>query len=240
MTEQTDVRSPLDRAISARNAAKAARDPRGLVDTRRIEVPVDARPETVRGDPPGLSAAREALAAIHGTWSTSQTAAADPDTDTVELASLSTRAVETALRHADQAIGALDNVIAATRSQIDRAVTPPVEPTLAAEIRAHFKADPNRALDAVRTDLRAASAILSAPPYLSGLDDQRFKAVRDIAVKTHAAESVATLEAAEAAHARVTRQAQNMSGQLSERIRVWQKGKTASLKELRELVGGRS
>ena len=238
------VRSPIDRAISARNrpGRQPHPDPALMADTRRVDMPIDHNPEAVVGEGPSANAARHAMASIWTAWGAIKTAAEDPDTNLATLGTLSQRALEKGLVSADRAIATIEKQIVGIEKSVETAIRPPITDALAAEIRSHWQkasANPKSLPDlmtAVRTDPRTSSALLSAPPYLSGLKDH--DTVRKTAVLAHAPEQKAALDEATKALRKITAARDRSMSVLGSRIAVWKDPQPTALRQLREIADG--
>lgn len=166
MTEK----APIDAALAVRGRPPA-RPPKPAV-SREVVVPIDHHPGTIQGDGPSAGSARAAMTALHDAWTRIAEAAGDTSIDPPRLAKAAQSAMERALTAADRATSAIDGRVRDLETTITAAVQPRVDPTLAAEVRAYWreKGWANGMTEAMRADVRTASAILSAPGYLSGLD----------------------------------------------------------------------
>jgi hypothetical protein len=145
-----------------------------------------------------------------------------------------------ALSSADKSINNIASHMASLDRDIDRAIMPRVsEVTLATEIRAFWRAKSNIGdlTKAVASDARTASAVLSAPDYLSGLDDKSREVVRTAAVNAHAAEHQAQLKEAGNALRRLTAAASCMNEVVEPKVVAWRQEPNPALKALE---GGRS
>ena len=124
--------------------------------------------------------------------------------------------------------------------EITTAIQPRIEPGLAAEVRAYWRERgwTNGLPEAVRGDVRTASAILSAPSYLSGLDDKQRDVIRQAAVQAHAPAQQAALEEAGRALDKVVRASGRMIEIVAPRIRDWSQPESANLTALEALGNG--
>lgn len=89
------------------------------------------------------------------------------------------------------------------------------------EVRAYWreKGWASGMVEAMREDVRTASAILSAPGYLSGLDAERMATMRRLAVDAHAREAQAALDEALAARRKVETASGRMIELVAPRLR---------------------
>jgi hypothetical protein len=234
MTEK----APIDAALAVRGRPPA-RPPKPAV-SREVAVPIDHHPGTIQGEGPSAQSARAAMTAMHDAWTRIAEAAADSTIDPPRLAKAAQGAMERALTASDRATSAIDGRVKELETAITAAVQPRVDPTLAAEMRAYWRERgwASGLVEAMREDARTASAILSAPGYLSGLDPERLATMRRIAVDAHAREHQAALD--EALHAR--RKVETASGRMIElvapRLREWTEPESESLSRLEALGRG--
>lgn len=206
---------------------------------RTITVPIDHHPSAVRGEGPSANVARAAMTAIHTAWGHISRAAEDQSVDLPRLARATQGAMERALSEADKASAAIGKMVASLESQIVAATQPKVDPALAGEIRGYWRTVgwEKGLIPAVQADARTASAILSAPAYLSGLNAERLELARQAATKAHAEEQSAALEEARRAQERVERAATRMIEVVVPRIRQWTEPENESLTALEAANG---
>lgn len=174
-------------------------DPVASARLRERTVPSAPLDFHIRGEGVAATTARDALTALLGTWGTVGDLARNPETDLKTLASKGQAALDRNLKVADRAAATVRSVIAATDKTIKEKTEPVMSEQIATEMRALVRSDPNRAFDLARSDARFAGAILKAPAALSGLTQQQFDQVRDLAEQTHAAEDTAARREARAA-----------------------------------------
>ena len=207
---------------------------------RNIEVPIDYDPRVIAGEGASALTARGAMNAMHGAWVKIRDAAADESVELPRLAKAATGAMERALTAADGALARIEAQVKALEREIGSAVQPPVEPALAAEVRAYWRERGwmNGLPQAVVADARTSSAVLSAPAYLSGLDDKQRVVIRAAAVAAHASDKQSALEEATAARDKLQRASSRMIELVVPRIRDWQHADNASLTELEALGRG--
>lgn len=201
---------------------------------RAISVPIDHHPGMVRGEGPSANAARTAMTALHEAWGHISRAAADESVELPRLARAAQAAMERALTEADKATTAISKQVAHLETAIVAATQPRQDPTLAMEIRSHWRATgwQKGLIPAVQADARTASAILSAPAYLSGLDAEKHGLVRLAATKAHAPEQSAALEEALLARERVETASTRIIEVVVPRIREWTTPENESLTAL--------
>lgn len=231
-------KAPIDAALAVRGRPPARPLKRPL--NRDVVVPIDHHPGTIQGEGPSAHSARAAMTAMHDAWTRIAEAAGDHTIDPPRLAKAAQSAMERALTAADRATSAIDGRVKELEAAVTAAVQPRVDPTLAAEVRAYWreKGWASGLVEALRADARTASAILSAPGYLSGLDAERLETMRRIAVDAHAREHQAALD--EALHAR--RKVETASGRMIElvapRLREWAEPESERLARLEALGRG--
>jgi hypothetical protein len=255
MTEK----APIDAALAVRGRPPA-RPPKSAV-SREIAVPIDHHPGTIQGEGPSAQSARAAMTVMYGAWTRIAEAARDGTIDPPRLAKAAQGAMESALSAADRATSAIDGRVKELETAIAAAVQPRVDPTLAAEVRAYWRErarpsegsaarslSPSSAApapawasglaEAVREDARTASAILSAPGYLSGLDPERLATLRLIAVDAHAREHQAALDEALTARRKIETASGRMIELIAPRLREWSAPESDSLSKLEVLGRG--
>lgn len=207
---------------------------------RNIEVPIDYDPRTITGDGASAQSARGAMNALHGAWVKIRDAAADESVELPRLAKAAQGAMERALTASDAALERIGSQVRQLETEISNLTQPRVDPTLAAEVRAYWRERgwTNGLPQAVAADPRTASAVLSAPPYLSGLDDKQREVIRLSAVKAHAGQQQAALEEANRARERVERASGRMIEIVVPRIRDWTRPDNANLTALEAMGNG--
>lgn len=212
-----------------------------MASDRKIEVPIDYDPRTIVGDGPSAQTARGAMTAMHGAWVKIRDAAADEKVDRPRLAKAAQGAMERALTACDAAHDRIAAQVRQLEGEIVSLTQPRVDPTLAAEVRAYWRERgwAKGLPEAVRADARTASAVLSAPPYLSGLDDKLRDVIRQAAVQAHAAEKQAALDEASRALDKVIRASGRMIEIVAPRIRDWTRSENTNLTALEALGNGR-
>lgn len=242
--------TPIDDALRAGDR-RGAPDANLRLDTRVVEVPIDHNPDSVIGEGPAAQQAKSAMVSIWQTWNAVKAAAEDPDTPLDTLARVAAQAVERGLAQADRAAGAITDNINALEASIEADVCPRQPDMLAAEIRSYWRTEVgerdgrtnNGKLDvmmrAVKGDKRTSAAILAAPPYLSGLDNDAHALVRQTAVNQWAAERHADLEEARKALGKVQAASERVSATLAPKITLWANPEPTKLRQLRTIAEGR-
>jgi len=185
------VAIPIERAIVARNKAKHQPYPDARV---RMTQEYRALPEppfdllNIKGDDGETKMVASALKLLHQRWTDLREAGMDRDVPIEKLAVLANKAIDTAL---DPLVRAKNEIVIRldiNAGEIDKIVLAPVTPQLAQDIR-HAIAGMVRSgnvAEEIRADKRVASAVLSAPRVVFGVDERTFANWRDIAERAHA------------------------------------------------------
>lgn len=234
--------TPIDTAM-LRGDRSAGPDPTLMLDTRKVDIPLDHNPDAVIGEGPSSHAAKGAMMSIWTTWNAVKTAAEDRNTDLPALARVGQQAVERGLAAADKASAAIMSNLAALDREITSAIRPPVPDALSVEIRQYWRREGDEKLgalmSAIQSDTRTSSAVLSAPAYLSGLDDEQQENFRAVAVNAHAPERQADLEEAQRALAKVQAAAERVTQTLGPKITLWSNPEPTAMRQLRSLADAR-
>lgn len=225
-------RAPIDEAYRTghNRPNRAPRRP----DNRLIEIPIDHHPGTVQGEGPSAGSARLAMSRIYGSWERIREAAADRRVPNDRLAKAAQQALDGALKTADESLKIITAQVRHIESEITARVRPRQDPTLAAEVRAYWRKEGfgERLTAAVRADPRTASAILTAPAYLSGLSDEQRDAVEGMAIEAHAPEQREALDEARRAWDKVSAAGGRMLGLVGPRIQQWREPESSAINEL--------
>lgn len=231
-------KAPIDAALAVPGRLPVRPPKRST--SRNIVVPIDHHPGTVRGEGPSAQSARAAMIALHDAWTRIAEAAEGNNIDPPRLAKAAQSAMERALTAADRATSTIDGRVKDLEAAVTAAIQPRVDPTLAAEVRAYWRARgwANGMTEAMRGDVRTASAILSAPGYLSGLDPDQFATMHRIAVDAHAGEQQAALDEALRARRKVETAGARMMELIAPRLREWAEADSESLTRLEALGRG--
>ncbi|MEN6427202.1 MAG: hypothetical protein ABFE13_17745 [Phycisphaerales bacterium] len=191
------------------------------------KLPADVHPGVVQNPSPLLNPARKALTITWDTWA-KLTETEQAVADKRRFAPVAQQAAERALSAADKALSVLAESRTAVGKKIAAVVCPPTPDPLAAEIRAHFKAQPKGAglfgtLGGFITkgDRRTCAAIFNAPAYLSGLTDEQHATLIDIARRQWCPEDVAAMEAMTDAAGRVKRAVDFITSNLAPFVKEW-------------------
>lgn len=242
MTEQ--IKSPLDRAIAARNSQP--RNPHPDPRTARLQrernvpaCPLDISEGAIRGDVVALGGARSAMDTVRHCWEAIRDAARETE-DVRRLARDATRLTERATRAVDNARGRLEEAERGLVAQMRERVEVPLHPALAAEIRQAAAAMDGSAglADLVRTDARVASAILTGPAFLSGVDNKTQASLRDVAELAHAPEQVEGLRQVRRAKDQVDAAGSRVISELVSRVVGWEAAEPSAVTKMRDLANG--
>lgn len=200
----------------------STRDKHGIVI--RLDIPPDHHPAVIKGDGPGATLGREALAGIYSCYGKVNDVAAQVE-DKGRLASAAQPYCERAIQQAGRAMTTLRKQVEHLDSEIATALKPPVEPNLAGQIRAHW-ARSGKALTGVKAaiydgDTATMSAVLNAPAYLSGLDDKNQAVLRLMAAQQFAPDMVAQRGETADALERVERASDHFMQTIAGKLREW-------------------
>ena len=129
------------------------------------------------------------------------------------------------MRQAGQVMGTLWAQVEHLDKEIAQTLKPPVEPALAAQIRAHWAGN-REALPGVKKaidegDVATMSAVLNAPAYLSGLSDKNQAVLRQVAARRLAPEKVRQRSEATDALERVEAATNHFMTTIADRLREW-------------------
>ncbi len=190
----------------------------------RLDIPPDHHPAVVRGDGPGARLGRETLAGIYEAYGKINDVA-DKVRDKGRLATATQPYAERAIAMAGRAVATLTKQVAHLDTEIAGALKPTVEPGLAVQIRSHWAAS-NGQLSGLQKvieggDVATASAVLSAPAYLSGLSDANQGVLRLMAASKFAPDHVARRAETADALARVERASAHFTETIAGRLREW-------------------
>ncbi|CTQ56726.1 hypothetical protein LP7551_05287 [Roseibium album] len=231
--------SPLDQVISARNAAKKNPHPDPVTAARQKQravpvCPLDISPEAIMGDVVALEGARNAMKTVRDCWNAIREAAIETE-DVRKLAKDGTRLTERATMAVDAARGRLEDAEKALEQQIQQRVTVPVAPHLQSEIRAAVHGRDDITL-LVRNEPAVASAILSAPAFLSGLDSKKQDSLRNIAIQSHAKEEMARLKQVRRAKNQVDRAGGMVLTKLDTKVAKWAQEEPGAVTRMRNMA----
>jgi hypothetical protein len=204
------IKSPIDRAIAARNLAKKNPHPdAALLQQKQLrtvpEAPLDLLSVKLSAPPGGKDTAGEmvagALKYLHGSWTDLREAAGECDklglnyVNPVErLHVLGSKALERQLDNLSNVQRELMAREAQAQQELDAAVMVRVDPALAQDIRHAFAAKKGQVMEDIRRDPRVASAVLAAPLLVLGVDQAKIDTFRDVAERTHAPERRARVD----------------------------------------------
>jgi hypothetical protein len=223
--------SPLDQALQKRPRGK----PRaGLPPAPPVPAwPIDLDPRLSRTD-----RATKALGDIQSVW-TKFKEMADGPMPRAELARHADAAMKRVSKAIDETNTALVADLGGLRDRIDAALTPRVEPALAVQIRDHHRALSTTArFERLRAAIEAGdsttvSAVLGAPPYLSGLDDAAMATLRAAAERKVAPDLAAQRDRTERDLALMRRAAERLVATITPLVAGWQQDE-AKLAEFRD------
>jgi len=210
--------------------AGSSNDPR-----RPLEIPIDAHPDAVKGDSPLLEPARAAQKAVYDVW-TKVRAAQTNVADKQKLADVAKRAVERSLAVADQKLERLHQSRQTVAAQIDGVVRPKAPDSVASEIRTYMQgrkeAFTTLAQSIQKGDRRTVAAVLTAPAYLSGLTDNQYGTLLEMAQKVFCPEETQTVADLDRAIARVERSTEQLTTVMAPLVRQWRGNDDKALEEL--------
>lgn len=191
----------------------------------RIDIPPDFHPAVLAGDSPGSVTGRSALKELYEVAGRITDTARQVD-DKARLAQAATPIAERALASADRGRATLVQQIAHLDSVISDAVTPPVEPQIASEIRGHWQRNGSDALTGIKKaiesgDKTTMASVLSSPAYLSGLSDANLTLLRVVAAEHVVPEKVRDRDAAADAERVVSRAIDHFTTTLAANLREW-------------------
>ena len=190
----------------------------------RLDIPPDHHPTVIQGDSHGAITGRGALTAIYDAIGKINDTAARVK-DKGRLASAAQPFAERAVQAVGRAMETLKKQVEHLDSQIATAISPPVEPNLAGQIRDYW-ANSGSSLPGLRKaiedgDAATMSAVLHTPAYLSGLSDKNQEILRVTATKRYAPDkAVQRAEAADALQ-RVERTTNFFMETIAGNLRKW-------------------
>ena len=217
MTEQ-----PHDIRRGTRRPPSNTEPSTGLVV--RLDIPPDHHPAVVKGDSPGAATGRAALTALYEVYGKINDTARQVS-DKARLATAAQPFAERALNTAGRALATLAQQIEHLDTMIEQELTPAKNSPQAGEVRAYWRGQPKSIAPLTKLfrskDATTISAILSAPSYLSGLDDAQQGLLRVIAAETIAPDKVQQrAEAADAAR-RVEHAMNHFTETIAANLREW-------------------
>jgi len=158
---------------------------------------IDNHPDMVVNASIHLNAARYALKTVGDAWGKLREAEAVA-TDKKRLARAAQGVVNLAGKVVTESLTHMDESRKILETKLTNEITPARVDPVAVEIRAHFKAQkrPFMAVASLvkQNDRRTLAAVLSAPAYLSGLDDTQHATLRDMCRSEWYAEDVEALK----------------------------------------------
>jgi hypothetical protein len=200
-----------------------------------IEIPIDAHPDVIKGDSPMLEPARRAQTAIWDVWNKVKVAQGEV-TDKKRLAEVAQKAVERSLSVTDTNGKHLHQSRKTLVSRIDATVRPKAPDAVGVEIRSHMKAGKKAFFEVAeqinKGDKRTVAAVLTAPAYLSGLDDKQYNTLLDMAQKMFCPDETTTLGQIDKAITRLDRSVEQMTETFAPLIREWLGNDDKALEDL--------
>ena len=212
----------------------------------RLDIPPDLHPGTIRGETPGANTARGGVEAVYEALSKVNEVAAEIR-DKGRLATVAADLCERTIRRAEAARDTVRKQQAEFERRIQQTIqTPPKNQNLASEIRGHW-AERSAAkgkdggnlkafqslLDLAGEDATSTAAILTAPPYLSGLTADQFQTLRQRAAERMCPDDVAALEQARDGETKLNRALDYLTENMAERINAWKDDDHARLEGLK-------
>lgn len=211
----------------------------------RLDIPPDLHPAVVRGDTPGANTARGGMEAAYETLSKINEVAGEVR-DKGRLATVAADLCERTIRRAE----ASRDLVRKQQAEFERRIrqtiqTPPANANLASEIRTHWAeravAKGRGGNSGVFQNLSeligecpdTTAAILTGPPYLSGLTTEQFGLLRQRAAERMCPDDVTALEEARDGEAKLNRALDYLTENMSGRIREWQDDDHAKLEGLK-------
>lgn len=209
--------------------------PVGELPSKPAVAPVSASPIIIVGQGPATVVGRQALTTLTDSYvkvnelahSISDKALlAEGVQPYVEKAIASTgRALETMHAQRDRLATEIQGIVAAKRT-----------PTFHAEIRSHFKATGESSLKLLghfaRGDVDVISAIMTAPPMLSGLSDKEFDVLRMQATLSLCPDKKRALEESDVAIKSVEAARDNFTSTMAGHLVKWQDKQAAQIEEM--------
>ncbi len=232
------VMAPIDKAQQAKPIHR-----RGPVkiDTRMtLGLAVDYHPDTIPVNKASGASnfARSALDVFYTAWATIRSTAAD---DRVPLADLSAAADKVYNRMNNtlgQASTKIEGCVKHAVEEVDKVIMQRLEPSLQQEIRAHLNNLPNRGarMEACRSDVRCAAALLTAPACISGMKPDDIELIRGMASEIHAPEQHAALQTALRCQDKVVKAHGKLLREMGPRIEAWRAPSSQNLAKLNSLI----
>ncbi|MBL8548732.1 MAG: hypothetical protein JNJ73_02015 [Hyphomonadaceae bacterium] len=234
--------SPLDQALLARGRQKIPQPPvvpaSRIVETPPIDFAGGALESTLVGTIDPLGFARDALDAANKDWETIKASAADLSIDTVTLSRFAKPAFDRAVRRLEAAEQKANERFLGQISEIHGVLFAKQPDAKATEVRAYFRSHGKsaateimRALNDTR-DIFVASAVFSAPPFLSGISNEERTRLETFAEKVLCPETCVERDQAEKARDTLKRCRERMQRTIGSKLAVWA-GESGALKALR-------
>jgi len=195
------------------------------------DLAIDNHPDLVVNESVHLNAARYALREVNAAWAKLRECEA-VTTDHKRLAAAATKVVAHADKVTAEALKHLEESRKMLEAKLAAEVTPVRTDQAAAEIRAHFKSQrhPFALLGPLvsQNDRRTLAAILTAPAYLSGLNESQHVTLRDLCRETWYPEETKILKDIDRHGGRVIMLANTVKTTLNPLITEWSGAKEES------------
>jgi hypothetical protein len=221
--------SPLDQALANRPRGK----PRTGNANKDVvpKYPIDFDPAVAKTE-----TAQKVLTGVKKVWETF----AKLDSEGMnrqEIAKNAKPALERAYASVDEATGKLKAQRAAAERDIQRAIDKGANPALAVEVRKHVQSLGMKAIPFVNERINAGdtttvSAVLNAPPFLSGLTDASFGTLRVAAQRKLAPEKVDEIAIIDRDIERIDNAGSRLLGVIGGRAKDWADAHAETLKGL--------
>ena len=236
---EKEEKRALDRVIDKAKydgmRLKPGERPQGELPSKPEVAPVSASPITIVGEGPTSVTGRQALTTLTDGYGkvnelahsiSDKALLAEGVQPFVEKAISSTgRALETMYAQRDRLATEINGIVNAKRTN-----------TFHAEIRAHFKASEGQGLKLLKPfsigDKDVISAVMTAPPFLSGLTDEQFSTLKVQATLALCPEKKEQLVAADKAIDQVKKARDSFTQTMAGHLREWQNKDDAVIEEM--------
>lgn len=190
----------------------------------RLDIPPDHHPAVIKGESPGANSGRAALQHLYEAYGKINDTARRVS-DKGRLAAASQPFAERALNSVSWALTTLDQERDHLDKEIEQALTPAKNSPQAGEVRTFWRGQPKSIAELTKLfrakDMTTISAVLSAPAYLSGLDEKQQGLLRVVAAEAVAPDKVQQrAEAADAAQ-RVEHAMNHFMQTIAASLREW-------------------
>ena len=230
---KSQIQSPIDKAIAARNAAKRLPDPHAAEQARFRSVdapPADFRPENFADLP-----AQDAIAGLQNVWLKVSEVAKDQSVDLKDLSDVSEKALRTALARADTTLSSLNKARDDQIQAVETKIAPEISDVLALEIRnAVAGKNIGQLQTAIQADARVFSALAGLPAVIVGRDPKDIQLARNAAIQFHAQAEQESLKSTEKQISALERLRDRSINIIGSAIRRWRGEQNKSLQELKD------